>query len=173
LSGQKYQDVVRLLPKMRRFAYGLSGSLEAAEDLVQEACIRLLHQKEEKNCYIDRWLFRTIRNLHVDQIRKKAVTEKYHHHFAADMGDSRLDGNAQMETLEALDHVRTAITRLPEEQRTIILLIGVEGFSYRETAEMLGMPIGTVTSRLALARKKLLSVVSDSQINGDSLCEVI
>ena len=173
MSAKGYQDLVRLLPKMRRFAYGLSGSLETAEDLVQEACMRLLHQKEEKNSYIDRWLFRTIRNLHVDQIRKRAVTEKYHHHLAADIGDSGLDGNAQMETLQALDHVRSAINRLPEEQRTILLLIGVEGFSYRETAEMLEVPIGTVTSRLARARKRLLDVVSHNQTPGDSIGEVI
>ena len=161
------------MPKMRRFAYGLTGSLEMAEDLVQEACERLLHQTKEKDSYIDRWLFRTIRNLHVDQIRKKAVTEKYHHHLAADMDSSGLDGNAQLETLQTLDHVRSAITLLPEEQRTILLLIGIEGFSYRETAEMLGVPIGTVTSRLARARKRLLAAVSHSETLGESVGEVI
>ena len=152
--------MIRLLPKLRRFAYGLTGSLEAAEDLVQEACARLLHQPDDKDSYLDRWLFRTVRNLHVDQIRKKAVAEKYNDQMTAEVDDDRLDGNVHMETLQELDHVRSAITRLPEEQRTVIILIGIEGFSYRETAEILGVPIGTVTSRLARARRQLVSLIS-------------
>ena len=161
-----------MLPKMRRFAHGLTGSLEAAEDLVQEACARLLHQPDEKDSYLDRWLFRTIRNLHVDQIRKKAVTEKYSDHMAAEAGSDGLDGNAHMEVLQELDHVRSAITRLPEEQRTVIILIGIEGFSYRETAEILGVPVGTVTSRLARARRQLVSLVSTRGFTRDTAGEV-
>lgn len=160
------------MPKMRRFAYGLTGSLEAAEDLVQEACTRLLHQPEEKDSYLDRWLFRTIRNLHVDQIRKKAVAEKYNDHMTAEVLDDGLDGNAHMETLQELDHVGSAITRLPEEQRTVIILIGIEGFSYRETAEILGVPLGTVTSRLARARRQLVSLISIRECTEDIAAEV-
>jgi len=148
------------LPKMRRFAYGLTGSLEAAEDLVQEACARLLHQPDEKSSYLDRWLFRTIRNLHVDQIRKKAVAEKYNDYLTTEANDGGLDGNVDLETLQELDQVGSAITRLPEEQRTVIILIGIEGFSYRETAEILGVPVGTVTSRLARARRQLVGLIS-------------
>ena len=157
---------------MRRFAYGLTGSLEAAEDLVQEACVRLLHQPDEKDSYLDRWLFRTIRNLHVDQIRKKAVTEKHRDRMAAEAGSDGLDGNAHNEVLEELDQVRSAITHLPEEQRAVIVLIGIEGFSYRETAEILGVPVGTVTSRLARARRQLLSLVSTRGFTGDTAGEV-
>jgi RNA polymerase sigma-70 factor (ECF subfamily) len=149
---------------MRRFAYGLTGSLEAAEDLVQEACARLLHQPDEKSSYLDRWLFRTIRNLHVDQIRKKAVAEK--------ANDGGLDGNVDLETLQELDQVGSAITRLPEEQRTVIILIGIEGFSYRETAEILGVPVGTVTSRLARARRQLVGLISIRAFTEDIAGEV-
>ena len=75
-------------------------------------------------------------------------------------------------TLQELDQVGSAITRLPEEQRTVIILIGIEGFSYRETAEILGVPVGTVTSRLARARRQLVGLISIRAFTEDIAGEV-
>ena len=156
MSESEYQAVVRLLPRMRRFAYGLSGSMEAAEDLVQEACARLLSSAGDKSGYLDRWLFRTIRNLHVDGLRSQQVSERYRHRLEPPPeGDGHGDDRRAEASLE-LERVRELIGRLPPEQREVLLLIGVEGYSYKECSQLLELPIGTVTSRVARARRQLL-----------------
>lgn len=159
MSESEYQAIVRLLPRMRRFAYGLSGSIERAEDLVQEAFARLLDSSGEKAAYLDRWLFRTIRNLHVDGIRSQVVAERHRHRLVPELETYR-DSEQQFEVLMSLEQVRRLMDRLPVTQREVILLIGIEGFSYREVSEILGLPIGTVTSRLARARRQLLQWIA-------------
>ena len=155
MSESEYQTVVQLLPRLRRFAYGLCGSMEAAEDLVQEACTRLLASAGDKEGYLDRWLFRTIRNLHVDGLRSRLVSERYRHRLVQAENDQRV-GSRHTEASIELDEVRALMRRLPPEQREVLLLIGVEGFSYRECSRMLDLPIGTVTSRVARARRQLV-----------------
>ncbi len=159
MSESQYRAVVRLLPRMRRFAYGLSGSMERAEDLVQEAVARLLDGAGDKGAYLDRWLFRTIRNLHVDGIRSQRVVERYRHRLIPTT-ETRQDSERKFEVLMSLEQVRRLIERLPVEQREVLLLIGIEGFSYREASDILSLPMGTVTSRLARARRQLLQWVA-------------
>ena len=157
MSESEYQAVVRLLPRMRRFAYGLSGSMEVAEDLVQEACARLLSSAGDKTGYLDRWLFRTIRNLHVDGLRSQQVGERYRHKLEPVPDDGARNEERRTEASLELEQVRGLIARLPPEQREVLLLIGVEGYSYKECSRLLDLPIGTVTSRVARARRQLLN----------------
>ena len=147
------------MPKLRRFAYGLSGSVENADDLIQEACTRLLGCAAEVDGYLDRWLYRTIRNIHIDQVRRVQVKERYQQELS-DRQPGSVDGNAQVESLITLAQVRRLIGDLPEEQQVAMLLVGVQGHSYREAAEILGLPIGTVTSRIARARQRLVDAIS-------------
>ncbi|MCB1860016.1 MAG: RNA polymerase sigma factor [Gammaproteobacteria bacterium] len=158
MSDHVYQQVVVLMPKLRRFAYGLSGSVENADDLIQEACTRLLSCMSEVEGYLERWLYRTIRNLHIDQVRRMAVKSRCHDDLAGRQPAST-DGNLQVESLITLRQVRDLIGELPEDQRVTLLLVGVEGYSYREASELLGLPIGTVTSRVARARQKLTDAI--------------
>lgn len=158
MTSDIYQNIIDLLPKLHRFAYGLSRSKESAEDLVQEACSRLLVDLKGKESYLERWLFRTIRNIHIDQIRSTSVAER-HQRCLMDQQLSYVDGSARLETLLTLDHAKSALFNLSEEHRTVLLLVGVEGFSYREAAEILDLPIGTVTSRLARARSSVMKLI--------------
>lgn len=172
MSQDNYQKIIELLPRLRRFAYGLTGSVEAAEDLVQEACVKVLHDYKDKSSYIERWLFRIIRNLHIDQIRNSAVADRYHDQLR-NQEVRHFDGSGFLETLLTLDQVKSAIFELSEDQRTVLLLIGVEGFSYKETAEILDLPIGTVTSRLARARQRVMEIVTANSEGQDEPTEVV
>lgn len=151
------------LPKLRRFAYGLCGSVVTAEDLVQEAFTRLLSSDGHQEQYKEQWLFRTVRNLYIDLIRKENIRDR-HYMSATGSSDIDIDGAAQIENLITLAHIRELILQLPGEQREVLLLVGVEGYSYREAAEILDLPIGTVTSRLARARNRLLYSFSENSM---------
>ena len=158
---EEYVEKFKLfLPKLRRFAYGLCRSATLPEDLVQEAFTRLLSSKGAQEQYAEQWLFKIVRNLHIDLIRKEDIRDRYHER-AKEFSRGGNDGTAQIETLITLAHVRDLINRLPIEQREVLLLVGVEGYSYREASEILELPIGTVTSRLARARNRLLGSYSE------------
>ena len=159
-----------LLPKLRRFAYGLSGSVMVAEDLVQEAFTRLLSADGGQERYAEQWLFRIVRNLYIDLIRKEDIRDRYHER-AKEFSGGGNDGTTQIETLITLAHVRDLIKRLPDEQREVLLLVGGEGSSYREASEILELPIGTVTSRLARARNRLLSSYSECGSENEALAD--
>ncbi|MEJ1297589.1 MAG: RNA polymerase sigma factor [Candidatus Sedimenticola sp. (ex Thyasira tokunagai)] len=168
MSSDIYQEIIDLLPKLRRFAYGLTRSKESAEDLVQEACARLLADLKEKESYFERWLFRTIRNIHIDQVRKNSVAERHQSHLV-DHDTPYIDGSEVVETLITLDQAKSVLFELSEEHRTVLLLIGVEGFSYREAADILDLPVGTVTSRLARARNSVVQMVNGGSVNEGDL----
>lgn len=138
------------LPHLRsllRFARRLSGSVSAAEDLVQEAYLQAWRgfDRFETGTNVRAWLFRILLNAHL-QHRRKARIE-----IAEDRRDDAL--LQRLELMQALD-------RLPEDHRTVLLLGAVEGFTCREIAEILSLPIGTVMSRLSRARQSMRTMLS-------------
>ncbi|MBX9458888.1 MAG: RNA polymerase sigma factor [Rhizobium sp.] len=148
--------LVAFLPNMRRFALSLSGSADTADDLVQAACERALANQDsfDLSTRFDAWTFRIIRNLWIDQIRRRRTAgqpEDIVDHEEAPGLTELPDVFPRMELRE----VSAAIGELSQEQREVLMLVCVEDFSYRETAEILSLPIGTVMSRLARARRNL------------------
>lgn len=145
--------LVSLRPKLRRFAYGLSGSLEDADDLVQAAYARALARLDQwqAGTRLDSWMYRIIQSIHINNRKAAGVRGEA---FAPLDPDTLIGGDSgcEIEAAITLDAVREFIWSLPEDQRTVLLLITVEGLSYKEVAELLGLPVGTVTSRLARAR---------------------
>jgi RNA polymerase sigma factor (sigma-70 family) len=152
-----------LLPQLRRFAHGLSRDPTDADDLTQATIERALRSKAqwEPGTRLDSWCYRIMRNLWIDTARsrsRKAVHE-------APEEEGLNVGEDPREAIEAtvdLKRVMAAMTRLPDEQRDVVALILVEGFGYREVSEMLGLPIGTVSSRLVRGRTALLAMVGES-----------
>jgi RNA polymerase sigma-70 factor (ECF subfamily) len=145
--------LLEFLPVLRRFAISLCRSRDVADDLVQAACERALAHSDrfEPGTRFDAWMFRILRNLWIDHLRKRktaGVVEdvSIHHEIVGE------DGVRVVEAKSALGSVALAIDELPNEQREILLLVCVEELSYRETADVLDIPIGTVMSRLARAR---------------------
>lgn len=150
------RDLVALLPRLRRFARGLAGSLDAADDLVQAACERALANRAQwqPGTRLDSWMYRIVQNLWIDQMRSG---NRWHQADEATLAS--LPANDMARAVEArieLAAVRSAIDALPPEQRAVLMLVTVEGQSYRDAAGILEIPIGTVMSRLARARLALI-----------------
>lgn len=156
MSDPFVDDLIALLPRLRRFAIALARSRDVADELVQATCERaLLHRdKFRPGTRLDAWTMRILRNVWTDRLRQPATRETF-----VDVADAHYlvgeDGNAQTEARLRLADVAEAIGRLPDQQREVLILVCVEDYSYRETAEILSIPIGTVMSRLARARASL------------------
>jgi len=145
-------QLIAVLPRLRRFARGLSGSVADADDLVQAACERALarqHQFQEGTRF-DSWMFRIVQTIWIDQVRSRDVRKE-----GGDIAEDRLGSDEPVRRVEArlaLDEVRRAVDHLPSDQRMALLLVTVEGLSYKEAAEVVQVPVGTIMSRLSRAR---------------------
>ena len=148
-------QLIAVLPRLRRFARGLAGAAAEADDLVQAACERALaraHQFEEGTRF-DSWMFRIVQTIWIDQLRAREVRKEN-----GDGAEERLGTDEPVRRIEArlaLAEIRLAVERLPPDQRTTLMLVTVEGLSYKEAAVVAGVPVGTIMSRLARARVAL------------------
>ncbi|MGZ2255938.1 RNA polymerase sigma factor [Roseobacter sp. A03A-229] len=153
MSDTFADGIIALLPNLRRFAISLCRSPDTADDLVQITVERAFKAREQfdPDTRLDAWLFRILRNAWIDMTRRSKTrgTE-------IDIDDapdaSTVDGAKVTETALMLTSAKAAIETLPEPQRDVIMLICVEELSYKEAAEVLETPVGTVMSRLARAR---------------------
>lgn len=157
MSQQVKADMVSLLPRLRRFAYGLTGSLDEGDDLTQAACEKALRSLEQftAGTRLDSWMYRIAQNLWIDR-RRSQQTQREQSVEPADLeGLAIVDAVREMDRRLDLADVRREVALLPEDQRAVLLLVSVEGCGYRQAAEILEIPIGTVMSRLARARLAL------------------
>ena len=155
-------ELSALLPRLRRFAHGLSRTTSDADDLTQMTIERALRAKAQwqPGTRLDSWLYKIMRNLWIDTVRSRNRQDR----FEAPAEDAAAIGHDPRDGIEAgidLHRVRAAMDRLPNEQREVLALILIEGFGYREAAELLGLPIGTVSSRLVRGRTALLGLVGE------------
>ena len=150
------KEMIAVLPQLRRFAYGLTGSVPDGDDLVQATCERAIANldKWQVGTRLDSWMFRIAQNLHRNSVRDSRSRSGKLSALGHEM-DSSTDGRRQQEERSTLEAVRRFVAQLPEDQRAVMLLVCVEGRSYREVAEITGLPVGTVTSRLGRARAGL------------------
>jgi RNA polymerase sigma-70 factor (ECF subfamily) len=160
--------LLALLPRLRRFAIALTGSATDADELVQGACERALKSGDQVRDHtrVDAWIYGIIRNLWVDELRSRRIRRHEHIDTAAEIAGD--DGRATTEGKLALADVRRALARLPEEQRAVLMLICVDGLSYRESADVLGIPLGTIMSRLSRGRQAL-----NDLLNGHASAEKV
>lgn len=155
-DGDKFKaDLVTLLPRLRRFGFALSGSDDAADELVQMACERALSRRHQwrQDSRLDSWTFSIMHSIWRNELRAQRVRTGAGR-VDADSQASE-DGRQRVETRMMLNDVDRAIAELPDGQRSVLVLVGIEGYSYKEAAELLALPIGTVMSRLARARLAL------------------
>ena len=157
--------IVALLPRLRGFARALARSHDKADDLVQATCEKALRHGASwtPGTSLDAWLFRIMRNHWIDTVRRNRPET------AADGEDiagalPAEDGRRTAEARLALADVRRIADALPDEQRTVLVLVCVEEMSYREAAEFLDVPIGTVMSRLARARAALVAAMEGGEV---------
>jgi RNA polymerase sigma-70 factor (ECF subfamily) len=145
------EHLVELIPRLRRYARALVGDRASADDLVQDTLERAwakLHLYR-RGTDLRAWLFTVMHNVHVNKVRATRVTDTLEEELP-ELGQRASQGDALL--VRDLDR---AIARLPAEQRAVLLLVTLEEMSYEEVARALGIPIGTVMSRLSRAREKL------------------
>lgn len=149
------REMIALLPRLRRFAAALTGNLSEADDLVQDTVERALRNLErwEAGTRLDSWMYRIAQNLWIDTVRAKRRRPV----VSGDPPEAAvwIDGNRVAEAKLTFADTCRALAELPGDQRAAVALVLIEGLSYREAADILGVPIGTVTSRLARARETL------------------
>ncbi|MBV8502441.1 MAG: sigma-70 family RNA polymerase sigma factor [Paucibacter sp.] len=158
------QGIAALLPQLRRFARTLAWQREDADDLVQVALERALKAEEQwqSGTRLDAWLYRIMKNAWIDELRSRGRQRE----VMVDVDVEELSetvGQSQTGAVITRLAVHKAMARLPEEQRLAVSLVLVEGLSYKEAAETLEIPIGTLTSRLARGREALQAVLVDGE----------
>ena len=145
------ERLVELIPRLRRYARALVGDRASADDLVQDTLERAwakLHLYR-RGTDLRAWLFTVMHNVHVNKVRATRATDTLEDELP-ELAQRASQGDALL--VRDLDR---AIARLPSEQRAVLLLVTLEEMSYEEVARALGIPIGTVMSRLSRAREKL------------------
>jgi RNA polymerase sigma factor (sigma-70 family) len=149
------RQIVALLPRLRRFALSLTGNPTEADDLVQDTVERALKaiDRWEPGTRLDSWMYRIAQNQFIDGVRKRR------HQRPAPVEEADLvhavEGERATEAKIMLAKTMAAMQELPEDQRIAVSLVLVEGHGYQEAADILNVPIGTLTSRLARGRETL------------------
>ncbi|WP_337267191.1 sigma-70 family RNA polymerase sigma factor [Oryzifoliimicrobium ureilyticus] len=147
-------DVLAQLAALRRYARALARNSDDAEDLVHDALVRAYEKKRSfrPGANLRTWLFSILHNAHIDRIRQKRSLTK--RHDEASLAAERTLPAGQEHAVR-LQQVREAFFQLPEEQREALHLVAIEDLSYQEAADALGIPIGTLMSRISRARANL------------------
>lgn len=155
------EELAALLPRLRRFAWGLTGALDRADDLVQAACIRALEKSDQwqAGSRLDSWMFRIIRNLHIDDMRSEQSRGRQLQLIRGGAEEAATD---RPEEAVSAAELRAAISKLPDPQQSALLLICLEGYSYKEAAAILEVPVGTVASRVQRAREALMTLTGEA-----------
>lgn len=148
-------ELGQYLGRLWRYALVLSRQSHVADDLVQATCLRALERAAQfsQGSRLDRWLFAILRSIWLNEIRAQRV--RAGQGFVDAESELVFDGEHLAQTQVLASQVIRRVGALPEAQRETLFLAYVEGLSYREVAEILGVPMGTVMSRLAAARLKL------------------
>lgn len=156
--------IIAFLPRLRRFCCTLTGTQDQGDDLLQSTVERALGRIDQwqEGTSLESWMFRIARNMHIDQVRSARLRGT-----SVDIDEAYdvqgEDGVSITEARSDLATARAAMAALPEEQRELMALVVVEGQSYKQAAEILEIPIGTVMSRIARARRAI-----DAYVHGRS-----
>jgi len=151
LMSEEFSNLlVDALPRIRRFARSLTGNVSDADDLTQETVAVALNSQLQwtPGSRFDSWVYKIAQNLHVSGLRRATVRQKHRQSLEGSQVWVKGGAEANSDLIAVVNFIRS----LPTEQQTVLVLVAVEGHSYAETAELLGISIGTVTSRLSRAR---------------------
>ena len=165
-TNSKRDLLIAEVPRLRRYAIALLRDRPSADDLVQDVLVRALGRLHlwREGTNMRTWLFTIMHNLHANDRRRaaRATDDRPLDEAALSKGTP-----ATQESALELSQLASAIAGLPESQRQILLLVGMEGFSYADAAQALDVPVGTVMSRLSRAREDLRRVM-----DGESVAQI-
>jgi len=159
--AQLEPDIVALIPRLRRYARALTANADMADDLVQDCLTRGLSKMHlwRRGTDLRAWLFTIMHNLHVNNTRRNRIRPDT-------QGESDWRSGSQpagQDEVVELRSIVAALRQLPEEQRAVVVLVGIEEMSYREAADILAIPVGTVMSRLARGRERLRQLTGQGE----------
>lgn len=161
-SNEFRRDLVSVLPKLRRFAMTLTRNAADADDLVQEVCERAITRYHLWNGEgrLESWIYAMTRNLWIDEIRKRKVRTGGGTVDASEQDELSVEPSGEKAVYA--NQLQKMIMSMPEGLASVFLLVNVEGHSYREAADILKIPIGTVMSRLSTARMRLAAMITET-----------
>ncbi len=155
LSDSQRELLLVELSGIRRFCYSLTGNHADADDLLQITVERVLDKGMPADAHAAKWAYRVCKNAWIDELRSREVRQKYpqlvEEQSAEALSAEQVAGNDQ-----ELNAVSVALDKLSGDQRLALSLVAIEGKTYAETAEILEVPIGTIMSRIARARRNLM-----------------
>jgi RNA polymerase sigma-70 factor (ECF subfamily) len=150
-------ELVSMLPRLRRFAYGLTHDGPLADDLVQAACLKALERwhQWQAGTSLAAWMFRIVQTTWLDdyRARKRQRTDALDDDTAPELPGE--DGRVVVEQRSQARQLHVLVEALPDDPRAVLLMVTVDGLSYKDAAAALGVPVGTVMSRLSRARLRL------------------
>ena len=157
------EGLIREIPNLRAFAASLSGSMQLADDLVQDTLLKAWgnSDKFEPGTSLRAWLFTILRNTYYSLYRKRGREVQDSEGTYAE----RMATHGNQESHLDLADFRKALAKLPEEQREVLIMVGATGLSYEEAADICGVAIGTIKSRVNRARTKLAELLSIGSID--------
>lgn len=153
-------EMTQVIPQLRRYARGLVNHREKADDLVQDCLERALSRRHlwDESRAIRPWLFTIMHNIYANAARR-------FNHSPDLVSIDQVKESASVDSPDSsLNDLNVALNQLSQQHREILLLIGLEQMSYKETAEVLDIPLGTVMSRLTRARKRLRELMQDTTV---------
>lgn len=156
LNARQRSDLMAELGGLRRFCLSLTGAVADADDLLQATVERLLEKGMPDDAHTGKWVYRVCKNIWIDEMRSREVRHRYAGTLQDSAEATAPSAEAQAAGERRLRAVNAALGRLPPEQRLALVLVTIDGKSYAEAAEILQVPVGTIMSRIARARKNLL-----------------
>ena len=160
------EQLLELLPPLRRFSLSLTNSQADADDLLQATVERLLVKGVPDGVELARWAFTVCRNLWIDEYRARRVRRDAE--WDPTLRDAQqVDGERALQAEVELEQVNRAMRQLPEEQHLVLSMVAVQGLAYKDVAAALGVPLGTVMSRLARARARMAELLG-TEVTGET-----
>ena len=155
LSDMQRQALLAELAGLRKFCISLTGSAADGDDLLQATVERVLEKGMPEDAHVAKWAYRVCKNAWIDEIRSRDVRQKYPQLVTGEetfspSAEHDASGQRELETVGAL------LDGLPEEQRLALTLVAIDGKTYAEAASILDVPVGTIMSRIARARRQLV-----------------
>ena len=155
LSDLQREALLAELGGLRKFCISLTGTVADGDDLLQATVERVLEKGMPKDAHVAKWAYRVCKNAWIDEIRSRDVRQKYPQLVVDEDNDTpsaeqSASGERELETVSA------ALAELPVEQRLALTLVAIDGKTYAEAAEILDVPVGTIMSRIARARRNLV-----------------
>ena len=165
LSEFQREILLAELGGLRKFCLSLTGNAADADDLLQTTVEKILDKGMPEDAHAAKWAYRTCKNAWIDEIRSREVRQKYPRQAGQEDPDTAPSAETVASDESEVAAVSAALDNLPEEQRLALTLVAVDGKTYAEAAEILEVPVGTIMSRIARARRSLMVTYAPDDSN--------